>query len=70
VIEAGAIGINFEDQVVGGEGLYSIEEQSDRIAAVREAADKSSIPLFINARTDVFLKTLPAARPANSLTRW
>ena len=60
VIAAGAIGINFEDQVVGGEGLYSIEEQSARIAAVREAADKEGIPLYINARTDVFLKTYPA----------
>jgi 2-methylisocitrate lyase-like PEP mutase family enzyme len=60
VIGAGAIGINFEDQVVGGEGLYSIEEQSARIAAIRETADEESIPLFINARTDVFLKTYPA----------
>ena len=67
VIEAGAIGINFEDQIVGGEGLYSIEEQSDRITAVREAADKSSVPLFINARTDVFLKTLPAAATGEQL---
>lgn len=67
VIEAGAIGINFEDQVVGGEGLYSVDEQSTRIAAVREAADKSSVPLFINARTDVFLKTLPAAATGEQL---
>ena len=60
VIAAGAVGINFEDQIVGGEGLYSIEEQSARISAVREAAENKSIPLFINARTDVFLKTYPA----------
>ena len=60
VIAAGAIGINFEDQIVAGEGLYSIEEQSARIAAVREAADNAGIPLYINARTDVFLKTYPA----------
>lgn len=60
VIDAGAVGINFEDQVVGGEGLYSVEDQSRRIAAVREAAEKKSIPLFISARTDVFLKTYPA----------
>lgn len=60
VIEAGAVGINFEDQVVGGEGLYSIEEQSERIAAVREVAEITSVPLFINARTDVFLKSYPA----------
>jgi len=60
VIDAGAIGINFEDQIIGGEGLYSITEQSDRVKAIREAADERSIPFFINARTDLFLKNLPA----------
>ncbi len=59
VIEAGVIGINFEDQVVGGEGLYPVEQQSARIRAIREAANEVGIPLFINARTDIFLKTLP-----------
>lgn len=56
VIEAGAVGINFEDQIIGGKGLYSIEEQCARIRAVRDAAEQMSIPLFINARTDIFLK--------------
>lgn len=60
VIKAGAIGINFEDQIVGGEGLYTIEDQCARIETIREAAEQVSIPLFINARTDVFLKTYPA----------
>lgn len=60
VIAAGAVGINFEDQVVGGEGLYSIEDQCGRIKAIRAAADRDSLPLFINARTDIFLKTYPA----------
>jgi len=60
VITAGAVGINFEDQIVGGEGLYSIEDQSGRIKAIREAAEQTAIPLFINARTDVFLKSYPA----------
>ncbi len=60
VIRAGAVGINFEDQVVGGDGLYSIDDQSARIRAIREAAEAASVPLFINARTDVFLKTYPA----------
>jgi 2-methylisocitrate lyase-like PEP mutase family enzyme len=60
VIQYGAVGINFEDQIVGGEGLYSIEEQSQRIRAVRQAAESASVNLFINARTDIFLK-LPAA---------
>jgi len=59
VIAAGAVGINFEDQIVGGEGLFAVEEQCARIEAIREAAEQSAIPLFINARTDVFLKTYP-----------
>src|SRR5262249_3694208 len=60
VIAVGAIGINFEDQIVGGEGLHPVEDQCARIRAIREAADQTSIPLFINARTDVFLKSYPA----------
>jgi 2-methylisocitrate lyase-like PEP mutase family enzyme len=55
VIKAGSIGINFEDRVVGGEGLYPVEQQSERIRAVRQAADEQGIPLFINARADVVL---------------
>jgi 2-methylisocitrate lyase-like PEP mutase family enzyme len=61
VVEAGAVGINFEDQIVGGTGLYSIEGQRARIEAIREAANLATIPLFINARTDVFLKADPAS---------
>ncbi len=67
VIDAGVIGINFEDQIVGGDVLYSIEEQSARIAAVRETAESESIPLFINARTDIFLKTYPAVHTKEQL---
>lgn len=60
VIAAGAVGINFEDQVVGGEGLYDVDTQCARISAVRAGAESSDIPLFINARTDLFLKAEPA----------
>lgn len=55
VIAAGAIGINFEDRIVTGEGLYSIEKQASRIRALREAANEADVPLFINARSDVVL---------------
>jgi len=60
VIAAGAVGINFEDQIIGGDKLYAIEDQCTRIAAIRETAKKTSVPLFINARSDVFLQTYPA----------
>ena len=56
VIATGAVGINFEDQIVGGDGLYAPEAQCGRIAAVRRAADDAGVPLFVNARTDLFLK--------------
>ena len=49
----GAIGCNFEDQVIGGEGLHSIEVQAERIRAARAAVGPD---FFINARTDIFLK--------------
>jgi 2-methylisocitrate lyase-like PEP mutase family enzyme len=49
----GAIGCNFEDQIVGGEGLHEIAEQAARIAAARGAVGTD---FFINARTDIFLK--------------
>lgn len=67
VIKAGAVGINFEDQIIGGEGLYSIEDQCARLKAARAAAEQASIPLFINARTDVFLKSNPADHDDNHL---
>ncbi|HMG46687.1 MAG TPA: isocitrate lyase/phosphoenolpyruvate mutase family protein [Allosphingosinicella sp.] len=49
----GAIGCNFEDQVIGGEGLHPVEAQAARIRAGREAVGAD---FFINARTDIFLK--------------
>lgn len=55
-LEAGAIGFNFEDQIVGGSGLHDIAFQAERISAVAEAVKASGIPAFINARTDIFLK--------------
>ncbi|WP_395450452.1 isocitrate lyase/phosphoenolpyruvate mutase family protein [Aminobacter sp. UC22_36] len=58
-LEAGAIGFNFEDQVVGGTGLHELAFQAERIAAAAEAVKTSGIPAFINTRTDIFLKAKP-----------
>lgn len=51
--EAGAVGCNFEDQVIGGEGLHPLDLQMRRIAAIRDAVGSD---FFINARTDLYLK--------------
>lgn len=52
--EAGVVGCNIEDQVVGGDGLHPLERQVRRIAAIRQAVGDA---FFINARTDLFIKT-------------
>ena len=58
-VATGIVGFNFEDQIVGGEGLHDISTQSTRIKAARNAADSDSVSPFINARTDIFLKAKP-----------
>lgn len=68
LLKTGAIGLNFEDQVVGGDGLYSIAAQSDRVAAVRSAAASANIPAVINARTDLFLKEQDGTKHAALVT--
>lgn len=56
LLDTGAVGLNFEDQRIGKTGLHDIAAQCDRIAAIRQAAKDAGVDLFINARTDLFLK--------------
>jgi 2-methylisocitrate lyase-like PEP mutase family enzyme len=65
LLDCGVVGINFEDRVVSGTGLYPIQTQCDRIAAIRAMADARGIALFINARTDLFFD--PHRVPADVL---
>jgi len=56
VIEAGAVGMNFEDAT--GEAdppLTELSLQLERIRAICETADRLGVPLVLNARTDVYL---------------
>lgn len=55
IIDAGAVGINIED-IANFEmrSLVPIEQQVERIRAIREFSQSSGISLFINARTDAF----------------
>ena len=50
---AGAVGCNFEDQIVAGDGLHPLDLQVKRITAMRSAVGED---FFINARTDLALK--------------
>ena len=60
IIEAGAVGINLEDTVHGGEHgtkrqLYDIPLAVERIRAARAAAEAAGVPIVINGRTNVYL---------------
>ncbi|MDL2363249.1 MAG: isocitrate lyase/phosphoenolpyruvate mutase family protein [Patescibacteria group bacterium] len=55
VLEAGVVGINYEDRLLDSSSVQPIEEQIKRIQTIREAAEELNIPLFINARTDIFI---------------
>ena len=56
IIEIGVVGINFEDKRADKKILYSIDDQSNRIAAIRTVSEQVSIPIFINARSDIFFQ--------------
>jgi 2-methylisocitrate lyase-like PEP mutase family enzyme len=58
LIDAGAVGINLED------GAQPHDLHLRKIEAVRAAAGRAGVDLFINARTDVFLKKLTAPEVA------
>ena len=61
VIAAGAVGINLED-APGREGapVLAAAEQAARIAAARAAAQAAGVDLFINARTDTYVRKVGA----------
>jgi 2-methylisocitrate lyase-like PEP mutase family enzyme len=65
LVDAGAVGVNLED------GPRPPDVLCAKIAAARRAADRAGVALFINARTDVFLRGLvpPDARVAETLAR-
>ena len=59
VLTAGAVGVNLEDGRYDGLApLRETADQSERIAAARNAADQEDVPLFINARIDTYLRAV------------
>ena len=75
VLETGAVGVNIEDAhpapASPDQPLRPIAEQATRLAAARSAANHARIPLYINARVDVFLRRAGAEseRLAETLDR-
>jgi 2-methylisocitrate lyase-like PEP mutase family enzyme len=72
VIEAGAVGLNFEDGTDDPENpLVDLALQLEKIAAIREQSQRAGVPLVINARTDVYLANVgrPEKRYDLAITR-
>ncbi len=72
VIDAGAVGMNFEDAT--GEADHPLTElplQLERVRAIRETANRFGMPLMLNARTDVYLLQIgePARRYDEAVRR-
>lgn len=65
LLRTGAVGINIEDYHHKQQRLYTTEEQCGRIRQIINAANEYGVSLFINARTDVYLK----GKGANEETR-
>lgn len=66
LIATGAIGVNIEDRFIGKPGLQTPLDQAARLSAARRAADAAGVPLFINARTDIFLNA-PASEHSETM---
>jgi 2-methylisocitrate lyase-like PEP mutase family enzyme len=72
LIRAGAVGINLEDGTpIKDMPVRTIEDAAARIRAAREAARQEGVPLFINARIDLYLKQVgdEVTRQAETIRR-
>jgi len=56
LLDVGIAGINFEDTNKDDKTIISIEAQCEKLSVIRNTASEMGVPLFINARTDVYLQ--------------
>ena len=72
VIEAGAVGINLEDRDFSDKApLRDLAAQTEILRAARQATEGTGVPLFVNARTDIYLGQIgePGSWRARTLER-
>jgi 2-methylisocitrate lyase-like PEP mutase family enzyme len=59
IIRAGVVGINLEDSTaLSNLPIRSMEDSVARIQAARQAAQAAGVPILINARIDLYLKSV------------
>lgn len=67
MMEAGVVGMNFEDTDHGTGAMRPATEQAARIQATKEAGRAAGADMVLNARVDVYLRT-KETQPADQLT--
>ena len=56
LIDTGISGINIEDSLHDDSNMVSVKTQCEKINCIRNTAIKMGVSIFINARTDVYIK--------------
>jgi 2-methylisocitrate lyase-like PEP mutase family enzyme len=72
VISVGVVGINLEDSTNNpNDPLYDISLQKKKITAIKELSESMRLPLFINARTDMYWLNIgdPSSRFQETIKR-
>ena len=67
VINTGVVGINIEDFDSQTNTLFDIATQCKKIALIKQTAAEIKIPIFINARTDVYIEPNSSATATEKL---
>lgn len=67
LLETGIAGINFEDSDKKTNELLPVEMQCQRIQVIKKAAQEMNTSIFINARTDVYIRGKGFETPASKL---
>lgn len=57
LVSIGIAGINFEDSHHDEQKLIPTDEQCEKIFLIKKVATEMGMPLFINARTDAYIKS-------------
>lgn len=55
LLDAGVVGINFEDGDKNSGGLVPVEKQCRRLEIIKNVGAKKGIPVVLNARTDTYI---------------
>ena len=67
LIATGIVGINIEDSDKKAKTLLPIEAQCARILLIKKVAEEMKAPLFVNARTDVYIYRKDFEKPERVL---